>query len=200
MTLRWGIFFAGMFALAACNGQPAKTVPQQTPAEDATSDTAKTEGASILRTDADVQRAQAPLEPLEARISFNEGGFELSGTAITELEEMLKTRQMAAGGTIVLRGHTDSAGNDQANLRASQKRAIAVRDWLVENDVEPSRISVIAMGEQNPARPNGKPDGTPDEEARAFNRRVDVTIAVPEDANPAETAKPTLVEQVTNKD
>lgn len=86
-----------------------------------------------------------------------------------------------------------------ANLRASQRRAEVVRDWLVENGVAEDRIDVIAFGEQNPVSPNANPDGTPDEAGRAKNRRVDLTIAVPPGTPPAAAAtdEGTLVEEIT---
>ena len=68
---------------------------------------------------------------------------------------------MAEGGEIILRGHSDSGGSDDGNLRASQARAEAVRDWLVDNGIDSERITVIAFGEQNPAAPNALPDGSP---------------------------------------
>ena len=48
-----------------------------------------------------------------------------------------------------------------------------------EHGVARERITVIALGEQRPVAPNAHLDGTPDEEGRARNRRVTVTIAPP---------------------
>src|SRR5690606_30153070 len=95
--------------------------------------------------------------------------------------------QLAEGWPVVLRGHTDSVGHDEANLRASRRRAEAVANWLVEHGVSEERIEIIALGEQRPIAPNALPDGSPDEEGRAKNRRVTVHI-VPADAEtPTET-------------
>ena len=112
---------------------------------------------------------------------------------VADLEAIMETEQMAAGGAIVLRGHTDSVGDDEANLRVSERRAEMVRDWLLEQGVGEERITVIAIGEQRPIAPNAQLDGTPDEAGRAANRRVDVTIAVPDeesagDSEPAAAA------------
>ena len=75
--------------------------------------------------------------------------------------------------------------------------AEAVRDWLVENGVEASRISVIAFGEQNPAAPNALPDGSPNEEGRLANRRVEIEVYTAE--QPAEVEKPTLAESLATE-
>ena len=72
-------------------------------------------------------------------------------------------------------------------MRASMARAEAVRDWLVENGADAERITTIAFGEQNPIEPNALPDGSPNEEGRAANRRVELTIDVP-DAGEGDTA------------
>ncbi len=189
---------AGLAALmlAACGNQPERPAPD--PTETTQPDPAESEGASIIRDDVPLDREPLPLEPIARRISFDEGGSDLSDTAIKELEVLLSTRQMEAGGPIILRGHTDSEGHDEANIRASQNRAEAVRDWLVGKGIPEDRFTIIAMGEQNPARPNAREDGSPDEAGRAFNRRVDVTVNLPPelDQERAEDA-PTLVEQVT---
>ena len=137
------------------------------------------EPVSIFRPEAEVVPVEAPLAQLDATVPFAQGGKELSETAKAQLATILQSPQMKAGGTITLRGHTDSAGYDEANLRASRQRAEAVEEYLVENGVAPGRIKVIALGEMRPIAPNAKLDGTPDEQGRAANRRVDVTIAVP---------------------
>jgi OOP family OmpA-OmpF porin len=68
-------------------------------------------------------------------------------------------------------------------LRAGLERAEAVRDWLIEMGVAEDRSEVLTFGEQNPIEPNALPDGTPNEEGRAANRRVEILITAP--AQPA---------------
>lgn len=122
------------------------------------------------------------LEPLTVTVPFGDADAAMSEEALTELRQALDSEQFESGGTIVLRGHTDSAGRDAANLRASQRRAERVGEWLIDSGVDAERITIIAMGEQNPVEPNALPDGTPNEEGRAANRRVEVTFEVPEGA------------------
>ncbi len=57
-----------------------------------------------------------------------------------------------------------------------------------ERGIAETRIEVIALGEQNPIEPNALPDGAPNEAGRAANRRVELSVLVPEN-DPA--AKPT---------
>ncbi|MAG41826.1 MAG: hypothetical protein CL951_08025, partial [Erythrobacteraceae bacterium] len=128
--------------MAACNSEQPPTTPEE-PAEGK---------RSIFRPEFQVEPIDSlsPPESLETRIIFPDGA-ELSQEARAELATVLASPQVTGGGAIVLRGHSDSGGSDDANMRASRARAEAVRDWLVENGVEASRISVIAFGEQNPA-------------------------------------------------
>jgi len=132
---------------------------------------------SIIREDvAPVEVVEEPTEPVELTIPFPDGA-DVDARAERMLVSIMRSDAMAENWPVVLAGHTDSAGNDQANLRASRARAEAVAAWLVERGVEDDRIQVIAFGEQNPLHPNARPDGSPNELGRRTNRRVEVRIA-----------------------
>ncbi len=193
-----------LLALAACNrSQP---VPEETPEPWVSPE----EPVSIFRPEAEVVTEEAPLAQLDATVSFEKGGKELSDAAKAQLASIIQSPQMKAGGQVTLRGHTDSSGYDEANLRVSRQRAQTVEKYLVENGISPERIKIIALGEMRPIAPNAKLDGTPDEEGRAANRRVDVTIAVPGvptsaptptgDKPQPEPSSKTLVEAITAPD
>lgn len=173
-------------ALGACklNRTDDGDVPPD-PDPSATPSDAPTEQVSILRPEVEAEQAQLGtpvlvLEPLEVAIGFPEGGSALDEAAIAALREVLASDQLEAGGQIVLGGHSDTGGSDAANLRASTARAEAVRDWLVDEGVAEERFEIVAFGEQNPVEPNALPDGSPNEEGRAANRRVEILIDVPE--------------------
>lgn len=160
-------------ALSACGRN------QPTPEETPVPAPSPTKPVSIFRPEAEVVPVEAPLAQLDAAVSFGQGGNELDDAAKAQLATIITSPQMKAGGAVTLRGHTDSSGYDEANLRVSRQRAQAVETYLIENGVDPDRIKIIALGEMRPVAPNAKLDGAPDEEGRAANRRVDVTIAVP---------------------
>jgi outer membrane protein OmpA-like peptidoglycan-associated protein len=71
---------------------------------------------------------------------------------------------------MVVEGHTDSQGSEQFNQRLSEKRAQAVRSYLVSHGVAPDRISAQGLGEDNPIADNDSPEG------RANNRRVEIVV------------------------
>ncbi len=67
-------------------------------------------------------------------------------------------------------GHTDDVGKDAYNLELSQRRAHAVRRYLMDKGVEPQRLLAQGYGEAVPIADNKTEDG------RAENRRVEFVI------------------------
>jgi len=72
--------------------------------------------------------------------------------------------------TISVNGYTDDVGSDEYNQKLSERRAQAVRDYLVKAGLSPDILSVEGHGKSQPLVP-----GT-SEEARAKNRRVELGI------------------------
>lgn len=180
---------AGLVALSGCEGEARRDAPEAEATAQTEPPTSPTP-VSIIRPEVMAETVVVPpTPPLQATIPFGEGGFALSPDAERALADVLASDQLAEGWPIVLRGHTDSVGHDEANLRASRRRAETVAEWLIENGVSEDRIEIIALGEQRPVAPNARLDGTPDEAGRAKNRRVTVSIA-PVEAGPADEPSP----------
>jgi outer membrane protein OmpA-like peptidoglycan-associated protein len=72
---------------------------------------------------------------------------------------------------VVIEGHTDSKGTDRANMDLSQRRADAVRNYLVQREYQADLIQAHGVGEGRPIADNKNPEG------RANNRRVEIIIA-----------------------
>jgi len=76
--------------------------------------------------------------------------------------------------TVDVGGHASSEGSDEYNQALSERRAVAVRDYLAENGIDAGRVTVVGYGVQQPLVPN-------DSEAnRSQNRRAIVTPVYPE--------------------
>ncbi len=73
---------------------------------------------------------------------------------------------------IEISGHTDDVGTEEANLDLSRRRAEAVKQYLVDKGVEPSRIETVGYGRSKPIDP-GK-----SAKARAKNRRIEFRILI----------------------
>jgi len=67
-------------------------------------------------------------------------------------------------------GHTDSVGAEKSNKLLSERRANAVRDWLIANGIDQSRLTARGFGEEQPIDSNKTAAG------RANNRRVEVKL------------------------
>lgn len=72
---------------------------------------------------------------------------------------------------LVIEGHTDSDGPADFNLELSQARADAVTAYFVENGIDPSRLTSIGLGENEPVVPNDSV------EAMARNRRIEFVLS-----------------------
>ncbi len=71
---------------------------------------------------------------------------------------------------IEIQGHTDNRGGAQHNMELSQRRAEAVRDWLIRAGVSPNQLEARGYGQEQPLVPNITASN------RARNRRVQFVI------------------------
>ncbi len=71
---------------------------------------------------------------------------------------------------VLVTGHTDSTGSDAYNQRLSERRALAVAQYLQAQGVDPARLEARGMGERAPIASNATASG------RAQNRRVEIRI------------------------
>ena len=72
--------------------------------------------------------------------------------------------------TALIKGHTDSTGLEEYNLELSQRRAEAVKKYLVSLGIDPNRINAKGMGSAESKADNSTLEG------RLMNRRVEVIL------------------------
>jgi len=72
--------------------------------------------------------------------------------------------------SFTIEGHTDSVGSEKSNHLLSERRANAVKDYLVANGISDDRLSAVGYGEAQPIDNNKTRAG------RANNRRVEVKL------------------------
>lgn len=70
--------------------------------------------------------------------------------------------------TVTATGHTDSVGPTRYNAQLSEKRAEAVKTYLVGKGLQPDMIEAVGKASESPIADNGSPEG------RARNRRTEV--------------------------
>ena len=100
-------------------------------------------------------------------ITFASGSAEIESSSEETLTKVLNTLIAYPDLHIEIRGHTDSDGTLAKNMTLSQRRADAVREWLIGNGIDPSRITAVGYGPNFPIAPNITPEG------KRKNRRIE---------------------------
>jgi len=103
-------------------------------------------------------------------IFFAFGKATLSKESFPELDRIGITMNDNKKLSIEIGGHTDDVGGNEANLKLSQDRADAVREYLIGKGIEPDRVQSKGYGETNPVAKNDTPEG------QQINRRVEFRI------------------------
>ena len=67
-------------------------------------------------------------------------------------------------------GHTDSVGSNSLNQKLSEERANSVRDFLINEGIDASRLEAVGYGEERPIATNNTRAG------RTQNRRVEINL------------------------
>jgi len=104
-------------------------------------------------------------------ILFQTGQYQLKSGAREALAKIAGVLLAYPGLTLEVDGFTDNVGSENVNQRLSEKRAEAVRDFLVQQGVPANSITAQGLGESNPVAANDTPVG------RQLNRRVELVLA-----------------------
>src|SRR5690606_33039863 len=97
---------------------------------------------------------------------FEQSKSELLQESAEELDRLYNLMANNPTMEIELGGHTDRQGYRTANLKLSQQRAEAVKEYLMNRGISRKRVQAVGYGPDNPVAPNDT------EENRAKNRRV----------------------------
>ncbi len=100
-------------------------------------------------------------------VTFETGKAEITPESEKVLMKAYNTLKAYPNMKVEIRGYTDNVGSARANKRLSQRRADAVRNWLIAKGINPERITAVGMGEANPIADNSTPEG------RRLNRRIE---------------------------
>ncbi|MGD9841368.1 MAG: OmpA family protein [Steroidobacteraceae bacterium] len=99
-------------------------------------------------------------------VNFATNKADIQAADYAELDAFVQFMNDMPSAKGVMEGHTSNTGSDTYNLRLSQRRADAVKAYVVSKGVEASRIEAKGFGEARPIADNGTEAG------RAANRRV----------------------------
>ena len=101
---------------------------------------------------------------------FQLGKAKIEPASFAELDEVVKMLQTYPKMVIQLEGHTDTKGDPKQNMKLSQERVDAVKDYLVSKGVTKNKVKTKAFGGTQPL------SRADTEEAHKMNRRVQVRI------------------------
>jgi OOP family OmpA-OmpF porin len=104
-------------------------------------------------------------------ILFTPASTTLTDSSFIALDELANVLQEHTEVHLTIEGYTDNLGTPQKNLLLSQKRAQAVKTYLVRKGIPEKRITAIGLGQEHPIADNTTPAG------RAVNRRVELKIS-----------------------
>lgn len=108
---------------------------------------------------------------LPADVLFDFDKSEIRPDAAAALAKLATVIRGYPGGTVLVEGHTDAAGNDDYNEKLSQRRAESVKTWLVDREaIGAESMTTEGKGEREPVASND------DDAGRQKNRRVRAVI------------------------
>ena len=90
--------------------------------------------------------------------------------SLETLDRVLDILNANPTANIEIGGHTDNIGPIGGNIRLSERRANAVRDYLIFGGIEASRLTAVGYGPDQPIASNDTAEG------RAANRRIEFTV------------------------
>jgi peptidoglycan-associated lipoprotein len=103
-------------------------------------------------------------------VYFEKGSWALTPESRQVLREKALWLLANPSVNVVVQGHSDESGSDEFNFALGDRRAGAVKSFLIEAGIEPVRMAAVSYGREKPA------EIRPGEDAKAKNRRVHIVI------------------------
>lgn len=94
----------------------------------------------------------------------------IQSSSYQELDELVEYLKNKPHLKIEIAGHTDSDGDKNANMKLSQNRADAVKNYLIKKGISADRLIAKGYGESSPIADNSSESG------KALNRRTEIHI------------------------
>jgi NitT/TauT family transport system substrate-binding protein len=110
----------------------------------------------------------------QIQIHFTPGSDEIMSGSYLVLDALGETMTSFGNTYLRVEGNTDATGSSQANLTLSERRALAVKTYVVKNfpGVAATRFQTIGRGASNPVAANSTETG------RQLNRRTDIKVVL----------------------
>ena len=123
-------------------------------------------GAEVVRTEEGINL----ILDENSKVNFDYNKATLTPTAKANVEKLVEIFREYPDTDLLIVGHTDNVGSQSYNKPLSEQRAKSVKDYLVANGVDASRLTFTGKGLEEPIADNTTAEG------RAANRRVEIAI------------------------
>ena len=151
---------ATTFLLAACE------TASQVSGDSASTSASNTASASSASSSASDKTPAEKLAQVGDTVNFDFDSAELTVSARSTLNRQAAFLNLNPDLMIVIEGHADERGTREYNLALGDRRATAVRDYLVAKGINSARVRTVSYGKERPAVAGS------DEAAWAKNRRA----------------------------
>jgi outer membrane protein OmpA-like peptidoglycan-associated protein len=131
---------------------------------------AKDAADALAKLAATKEEARGLVITLSGSVLFATNQSTLLPTAQTRLNQVADALLATKDRSLMVEGHTDSQGSAGYNIGLSQRRADAVRSYLVSRGYPGDRVQARGIGEDRPVTENSSAEG------RANNRRVEIVV------------------------
>ena len=175
-TLQTGLvlflMIPSLVILSAC-AKKATTVKKESKIKTETVDTDRQKEleAERQRKEAEQRRFQADkIQLMTEDVYFQKGSYRLQPEARTILYRKADFLRKYPDVSVIIEGHTDERGSRETNMAFGERRAGAVKSFLIKEGIERSRLVAVSFGKERPV------DTGKTEESRAKNRRVHFVI------------------------
>lgn len=116
------------------------------------------------------QKEEEIISDVFKNLEFQIGSDIIESSSYDYLDKLYEVLVKKPQYKLHIAGHTDNTGSEEENLVIGQKRANAVKKYLLDKGIDLSRITTVSYGESKPIADNST------EEGRKINRRVEFII------------------------
>ncbi|QCX02040.1 OmpA family protein [Aggregatimonas sangjinii] len=116
------------------------------------------------------EEVQKELNEYAKTILFDTGKSSLNPASTKVFVDIIRILNEYPNAKFSVEGHTDSVGSEKLNQKLSEERANSVRDFLIEEGIDPDKLTAVGYGEERPIADNKTRAG------RKENRRTEINL------------------------
>ena len=143
-----------VFFVAACATKPKESADSSGSGTTSSSSDVSSEEGTITETDGSgiVSGSQEDLiVNVGDRVFFGYDSSDLDSDALELLQDQVAWLKQNSDVSVTIEGHCDERGTREYNLALGEKRAQAVKNYLIGLGINPDRVSTISYGKERPA-------------------------------------------------